>query len=74
MPMAVQCPVELSGVTVIPGDYVYADESGAVVIPAEAVDWVLDEAVRIEQSDHTALVQIQNEDPDVIRKSGSAER
>ena len=74
MPMAVQCPVEISGVTVIPGDYVYADDAGAVVIPAEAVDWVLDEAVRIEQADQTALPQIQQEDPAVIRLSGSAEQ
>jgi len=71
MPMAVQCPVEISGVTAMPGDYVYADDSGAVVIPAESVDWVLDEAVKIEQADQTALAQIRQEHPAVIRFSGS---
>jgi regulator of RNase E activity RraA len=74
VPMAIQCPVEVSGVTVIPGDYVYADDSGAVIIPAEAVDWVLDEAVRIELGDQTALEQIRREDPAVVRRSGSAEQ
>jgi len=74
MPMAVQCAVEIAGVTVMPGDYVYADDSGAVVIPAESVDWVLDEAVKIEQADQTALAQIQQEDPAVIRLSGSEEQ
>lgn len=74
MPMAVQCPVEISGVTIMPGDYVYADDSGAVVIPAESVDWVLDEAVRIELADQTALAQIQREDPALIRLSGSEEQ
>ena len=37
MPMDVNVPVEISGVTVLPGDYVYADSSGAAIIPAVAL-------------------------------------
>jgi regulator of RNase E activity RraA len=74
MPWAIQSAVEIAGVTVIPGDYVYGDVAGVVVIPAESVQWVLDEAVKIEKADQAALEQIRNEDPDTVRKSGSKEQ
>lgn len=40
-------PVEIEGVVVRPGDLVLADGSGAVVVPAEAADEVLDAADEI---------------------------
>lgn len=49
--IGVDVPVVVGGVTVVPGDWVYADEAGAVVIPADDVDEVLDEAVEIERED-----------------------
>lgn len=38
---AFQVPVRLGGITVTPGDYVSADRSGCVVIPAARIDEVL---------------------------------
>ncbi len=43
--------VDLAGVTVAPGDWVYADHSGAVVIPAGAVDSTLDAAEALAAKD-----------------------
>ncbi|GAB3529497.1 hypothetical protein GCM10027402_32960 [Arthrobacter monumenti] len=37
MPFAANIAVEVAGVCVIPGDYIYADASGAVVIPAASL-------------------------------------
>ena len=39
-PIQANVPVVLSGVAVVPGQYVFADSSGAVVIPAEQMDVV----------------------------------
>lgn len=73
MPFAANVPVSLGGVTILPGDYVYADEAAAVVIPAARLDAVLDEAVGIEAADASFIEQIRNEDPVAIRQSGSEE-
>lgn len=51
MPFAANVPVALCGVTVFPGDWIYADASGAVVIPPGDVREVLEEAARIEERD-----------------------
>ena len=40
-------PIEIAGVTVNPGDYVIADASGIVVVPAERAAEVVPEAERI---------------------------
>ena len=40
-------PIEIAGVAVHPGDYVIADASGIVVVPAERVSEVVPEAERI---------------------------
>lgn len=62
-PCAANIPVEVGGVCVIPGDYVYADRAGAVVIPAHSVNDVLAEAQRVDAADQDALTEIGNEDP-----------
>ena len=51
MPFAANTPVVVKGVTVIPGDYVYADSAAAVVVPATAIEQALVEAARIESID-----------------------
>jgi regulator of RNase E activity RraA len=51
MPYAAGQPVVLGGACVMPGDYVYVDASGGVVIPATGVSRVFDEALRIEAED-----------------------
>ncbi len=71
MPFAVNIPVVLDGVTVIPGDYVYAAGTGAVIIPASGVHQVLAEAIGIEKADAEYIEQIRQEDAGEIRRQGS---
>ena len=48
----------------IPGDYVYADASGAVVIPRASLQRVIDEALRVEAEDARSLEEIAVEEPE----------
>jgi regulator of RNase E activity RraA len=61
MPFAANVSVEIGGVCVIPGDYLYADASGAVVIPRASVERVIDEALRVEAEDVRSLEAIATE-------------
>jgi len=54
----VNTPVVIGATTILPGDYVYADRAGAVVIPADDVDAVLDEAVQVEAEDASYKEQV----------------
>lgn len=51
MPYAANVAVEVAGVTVAPGDYVYVDAAGGVVIPAGSLPAVLAEAEQIVADD-----------------------
>ena len=62
MPFAAGVPVAVGGVSVIPGDWVYADRSGAVVIPRDDLRAVLEEADRIEGHDAAAVARMRAED------------
>jgi regulator of RNase E activity RraA len=64
MPFAANVAVEVGGVCVIPGDYVYADASGAVVIPQASLERVIDEALRVEAEDANSLEDIAAEQPE----------
>lgn len=64
MPYAAGELVEIAGVCVVPGDYVYVDASGGVVIPAADVQQVFDEAVRVEAEDARSAEAIRDERPD----------
>jgi regulator of RNase E activity RraA len=66
-PSAANVPVEVGGVCVTPGDYVYADTSGAVVIPARSLRDVAAEARRIDAEGQTYLSAIRSEDPEQMR-------
>ncbi|MFI8185740.1 RraA family protein [Actinacidiphila glaucinigra] len=55
-------PVVVGGVMIRPGDYVFADSSGAVVIPHEQVLEVLDEAHRVAEVDVAATDGIHRAD------------
>lgn len=61
MPYAAGVAVEIAGVTVTPGDYVYADASGGVVIPAGSLDRVLAEARIIADEDARSVEEIRDE-------------
>lgn len=54
-PLAANVPVEIDGVGVLPGDWIYADAAGAVVIPDTDVAAVLAEAHAIEERDAAAV-------------------
>ncbi len=54
-PLAANVPVEIDGVGVLPGDWIYADGAGAVVIPAGDLDAVLTDAHLIEEKDAAAV-------------------
>lgn len=74
MPVAANVPISVDGTAVLPGDYVYADASGAVIIPSGILEQVLELAVEIELEDKAILSIIRQEDPLKIRKKGSLER
>ncbi len=61
-PFQANVPVVVSGVGVMPGQYVYADSSGAVVIPDGQLEEVLAEARKIEAADERFRAEIERED------------
>ncbi len=65
-PFQANVPVVLRGVGIMPGDYVFADSSGAVVIPPSRLDDVVEEAAGVEDHDAQALLEIRREDPDTL--------
>ena len=73
MPQAANVPVELSGVTVVPGDYVFADDSGAAIIPAGVLQAVFEEALGIEAHDAESIIKIRAEDPEEVKRHGGTE-
>ena len=60
-PFQANVPVVLRGVGVIPGAYVFADSSGAVVIPPGDLEQVLSEARAIEADDARDRAEIARE-------------
>ena len=65
---------QAKGVTVIPGDYVYADSAGAVIVPANAIVKALEEAARIESIDAQYIEKIKRENAQEILERGSQEQ
>lgn len=66
-PYLANVPVSLGGVTVVPGDYVVADSSGAVVIPPSHLDDVLEAAGDMAAMARQMEKTIRSEDPEEIR-------
>lgn len=56
-------PVVVDGVGIFPGDYIFADRSGAVAIPRAQVTDVVAEARRIVAADAGFIESIRTEDP-----------
>jgi 4-hydroxy-4-methyl-2-oxoglutarate aldolase len=61
-PFQANVPVVVSGVGVIPGQYVFADSSGAVVIPDGQVEEVIARARGVEAEDDESRSEIREED------------
>lgn len=59
-------PVVIAGVAVRPGDYVFADASGAAVIPAGDVRAVLRAAKKVALEDAETIVAIRAETPNTL--------
>jgi 4-hydroxy-4-methyl-2-oxoglutarate aldolase len=70
-PLQANVPVVLDRVAVMPGHYVFADSSGAVVIPHDQIEEVLAEARRVEAADAAVRDQIAREqirdEPEPVR-------
>ena len=60
-PFQANVPVVLDRVAVLPGSYVFADSSGAVVIPATQIEEVLAEARTVEAADAASREEIARE-------------
>lgn len=70
MGVGVNVPAVIGDTTVLPGDWVFVDREGAVVIPEDALDEVLDAAVAKEEEDRERAKRVRKEDPDeVLAKS-----
>ena len=61
-PFQANVPVVVGGVGVMPGQYVYADSSGAVVVPQGEISEVLEEAHRVQAEDERFRAQISKEE------------
>jgi 4-hydroxy-4-methyl-2-oxoglutarate aldolase len=62
-PFEANVPVVLRAVGVIPGQYVFADSSGAVLIPEDQIDEVFEGARAVESEDARYREQIAREGP-----------
>lgn len=62
-PYQANVPVVISGVGIHPGNFVFADASGAVVIPEAQLNEVVDEAMRVNEEDRDAIEVIAEESP-----------
>jgi regulator of RNase E activity RraA len=73
MPYEANIPVSFRGVTIYPGDYVYARRDIAVVLPGDHLKAIFEEALAVEKDDQVYLRQIKTEDPAQVMQSGGAE-
>jgi regulator of RNase E activity RraA len=53
-------PIELDGVTVRPGDIIYGDLDGVLVVPAEAAEQAFADAIEKVRGERKVLVALQN--------------
>ena len=50
----------MRGVTINPGDFIFADADGVVVIPEKLTDEVLDEAYKVVEKENDSREKIKN--------------
>ncbi len=72
-PYLADVPVALGGVTVVPGDMIFAKGSTAVVIPGAEAEAVLTKARNIMEKMDQAKEMAKSEDPETVLKQGSGE-
>ena len=66
-PYLANAPVVGGGVTIVPGDFILGDRSGAVVVPAKDVDEVLAAAEQMATMASDMEQMIRTENPDQVR-------
>lgn len=72
-PYLANVPVSVDGATVIPGDYVFARGTCAVIIPAESAGSILRKAREIMTKMDSMKEMLANEDPQKVLSQGSSE-
>ena len=60
VPALANVPVEVGGARVMPGDFVYVDSAGGVVIPAASLDAVFDMARAVKEEDRGYVMGLRN--------------
>lgn len=56
--LELNCPVVIDSMTVRPGDIIYADVNGALVIPAEVADQVYDKAREVREREQAMFARL----------------
>ena len=59
-PAMANVPIDVGGVRVTPGDFVYAETAGGVVIPAGSLEAVFEMARTVKQEDRSFVIGIRN--------------
>ncbi len=72
-PYLTNVPVCVDGVTVVPGDYVFAQGSTAVIIPADSAEAILKKGRSIMGKMDQVKESLVNEDPQTVLSQGSSE-
>ena len=72
-PYLADVPIPIGGVTVIPGDVIFARGSAAVVIPGAEVQMILTKARGIMEKMDQAKQGMKSEDPATVLNQGSSE-
>jgi len=72
-PYLTDVPVCVDGITVVPGDYVFAQGSTAVIIPAGSAEAILKKSRGIMEKMDRVKESLMNEDPKTVLSQGSSE-
>ncbi len=72
-PYLTNVPVCVDGVTVVPGDYVFAQGSTAVVVPADSAEAILKKSRGIMEKMDQVKESLVGEDPQAVLEQGSSE-
>jgi len=72
-PYLTNVPVCVDGITVVPGDYVFAQGSTAVIIPAGSAEAILKKSRGIMEKMDRVKESLMNEDPKTVLSQGSSE-
>ena len=72
-PYVTDVPMAVGGVTIVPGDVIFADATGAAVIPSGEVTAILELAQKIKAMAGQMAEMIRHEDPAAVLRDGSQE-